>query len=287
MSQRSIGVLQIVLSGACFGLLGYFGKSAYQAGITPAEFLALRFLVAAAMMAAFLLITRQKFWTLSPRTVGTSLLLGAVGYAVFASCFFYALKGLSASLTVLLLYLYPTMVSVCGHFFLNEKLGKKGLFALLLSTIGMVGLVWGDMQVNEPIYLILAFSSAVFYSIYIIVSRKVLKGVPPLHSTFFILVGASIPLFLISFSDVNRPLEIIENNALVIFGIAFVCSLLAMTLFQAGLQKVKSSEASILSTTEPLFGVLFAIILLHEPLSAMQLLGAVMVLTATVILARK
>jgi drug/metabolite transporter (DMT)-like permease len=61
---------------------------------------------------------------------------------------------------------------------------------------------------------------------------------------------------------------------------------MAMMLFLAGLQKLKSWEVSILSTTEPLTGVLLAVCLLGEKLRLAQMLGAIAVLAALVWIAR-
>lgn len=281
MSSRNLGLVQVMLAGACFGFLGYFGKTAFQAGLLPNELLSLRFLVSALM----LLFVRP--WQLPLRTITISFLLGALGYAVFSSFYFKALQGLSASLTVLLLYTYPAIVTVGARVFFKEQLGRRGISALIISLIGMTGLVWGEWQVSQPTYLLFGFGAAVFYATYILISGKVLSGVPATQSTFYILVGAGVTLGLMSFTSFERPLFILQEHAVLILGMAFVCSLMAMTLFQAGLQKLSSSEASIVSTSEPFFGVLIATWLLNEQLSVMQLAGGGLVLTAMLLVASR
>ena len=103
LSSRKIGILQILLSGFCFGFLGIFGKAAYSRGLTPGEFLSLRYLIGAVMLFVALTIWRRSALQMSWRRALICLSLGVFGYAVFSSCYFVALQGLSASLTVLLL----------------------------------------------------------------------------------------------------------------------------------------------------------------------------------------
>ena len=110
---RRTGFSQIILSGICFGFLGFFGKKAYEMHITPGELLSLRYFISAIITLALILITNPKsILKLNTFQVVCSLLLGIFGYALFSSFYFMALTGLSASLTVLMLYTYPVMVTL-------------------------------------------------------------------------------------------------------------------------------------------------------------------------------
>ena len=62
--------------------------------------------------------------------------------------------------------------------------------------------------------------------------------------------------------------------------VAFVCSVLAMSLFLSGLLKVKNWEASLLSMAEPITGVAVGILFLNESLSGAQWVGVALVLAA-------
>lgn len=285
LSSRQVGFIQIILSGMCFGALGFFGKSAFLLNITPGELLALRYSLSAILMGIAILITNPQSFILTRFQLISSLLLGICGYALFSSFFFIALTGLSASLTVLLLYTYPVMVAVLSQFILKEHLGKKGIMALVLASIGMMGLVWGELAISEPRFLLFGVGAAFFYSLYIMYSRKYLSDVPAMPSSFYVQLGAGGILSLINFQNLERPVSIISNHPALVIGMAIICSFMAMTLFLAGLRRITSSEASILSTTEPLFGVLIAALFLKEKLSLLQISGGVLILIAMVVLA--
>lgn len=282
-TQRAIGIIEVIASGIAFGFLGVFGKAAYEKGISPGELLSFRFIFASILMFFILLIWKRKLLRLKFSLVLKSLTLGILGYAVFSSCYFQALQGLSASLTVLLLYLYPVMVSLGALYFFKESISPAGWIALPLTCFGMTLLVWGDMNVYDPKALIYGFASAVFYSLYILASRKWLKGVPALSSVFYIQLGTALVLSLIHFESIERSVSIVSDAWLLFLGISLVSTILAMLLFLNGLQKLTSSETSILSTTEPITAIFAAALLLGERLSTSQVTGAALVLGAMIL----
>jgi drug/metabolite transporter (DMT)-like permease len=61
---------------------------------------------------------------------------------------------------------------------------------------------------------------------------------------------------------------------------------MAMSLFLAGLQKLKNSEVSLLSTAEPITGVALATVFWGESLAAAQWLGAALVIGGMLLVAR-
>lgn len=286
LSTRQVGFIQIILSGMCFGALGYFGKMAYQRSILPGELLALRYSISAILTGLIIFFTNKSSLKLNRFHLISSLLLGIFGYALFSSLFFMALTGLSASLTVLLLYTYPVMVAVMSQFILKEHLGRLGILSLIVVSIGIVALVWGEWSVSDPKFLLFGIGSAFFYALYIMYSRKYLSDIPALPSSFYVQLGAGFILSAIHFHNLERPREIIGTYPVLVISMAFICSLLAMTLFLAGLRRITSSEASILSTTEPLFGVLIAGIFLGEKLTTIQMIGGALILLGMLMVAR-
>ncbi|MBC7711808.1 MAG: DMT family transporter [Rhizobacter sp.] len=286
LSSRQLGFIQIILSGACFGALGFFGKKAFENSIAPGELLALRYSISAIITGLIILLTNPKSLILNRFHLLSSIMLGIFGYALFSSLFFMALTGLSASLTVLLLYTYPVMVAVLSQFILKERLGKLGVYALIVVSIGMTCLVWGEWAVSSTEFLLYGIGSAFFYALYIMYSRKYLRDIPAMPSSFYVQLGAGVCLSLIHFHNIDRPKEILTNHTVLIFSMAIICSLMAMTLFLAGLRRISSSEASILSTTEPLFGVLIASLFLGEKLALIQMAGGVLILIGMILIAK-
>lgn len=285
--ERLIGILEIVASGIGFGFLGIFGKKAYAVGLSAGELLALRFLIASALLAAWMLLLDRKSLRLNRTELIASALLGMTGYAVFSSCYFVALEGLSASLTVLLLYTYPVVVTLGAWAFLREPLNRRLLVALPTACVGLVLLIWGDFSVNRPSAILFGLASSVFYSAYILASRKYLRAAHPLASALVIQATAGLALALVHLHDPARITQLAHSwrsLAGPILGIAVVGTLIPITLFLSGLRRISSAETSILSTTEPATAILAAALILGERLSASQVLGGVAVIAAMILL---
>lgn len=281
--MREIGILQILLSGICFGFLGLFGKYAFKIGMTPGELLSIRYSLAGLIMASVYLFWGTRFFKLEFKHFIYSVLLGVFGYAVFSSFYFMALEGVSASLTVLLLYTYPLFVSVFAFLFFKEN---PSWAALILSFLGLVGLVWGEWAAESVIYIVYGLASAFFYSLYVIISGQLLKNTNPLSTSLYMQLGTGLSLALVTFQDFSRPYHLISTHFTFLFVMAFVCSVLAMTLFLFGLQKLKSSEASLLSMSEPISGVVIAVIFLGEVIKPVQILGGLAVCAGLYLAAR-
>lgn len=160
--MRLMGIIEIILSGICFGFLGIFGKKAYAAGISSGEFLSFRFLFSAMILGIFFAAFDRKKIILPKKNIFHCLLLGIFGYAVFSSCFFRALQGLSVSLTVLLLYLYPVFVSLGAVLIFKEKLSKMKLLAIPLQFIGLAIFIGVDWQKNDFTSFLFGIGSAIF-----------------------------------------------------------------------------------------------------------------------------
>ena len=71
-----------------------------------------------------------------------------------------------------------------------------------------------------------------------------------------------------------------------IAGIALLCTVVAITLYFAGLERIGPVRASTLSTIEPLCAVVFAAVLLGETLAPVQLAGGALILAGAVGIAR-
>jgi drug/metabolite transporter (DMT)-like permease len=287
MTQKQVGYFQVILSGVFFGLLGTFGKIAYQKNILPGELLGLRFLTSAIIFGLLLSIFKKESFKMSLNESFISLALGIFGYAVFSSCYFFALQGVSASLTVLLLYTYPIVVTIGARIFFKEHIGFKGIIALIISTVGMIALAWGEWDISGSSFIFYGLASSFFYAIYILISRKTLDRVNFLGSSFYVQLGAGLVLCSIHFKSLDRPIEILTQNSCLVIGMAIICSLFPLTLFLAGLQKLSAPETSILSTTEALFGVLIASLYLKERMSLLQILGGLLVIIGAVLIATK
>ena len=94
-------------------------------------------------------------------------------------------------------------------------------------------------------------------------------------STIFILVG------LVS-GQLNLDISLQAYAA--ILGLALVCTVVAVYLFLVGVKRIGPSQASIISTVEPVGTAILGALLLGESLSGLQVAGGALVLGAVLLL---
>src|SRR3954447_16285576 len=135
MTREREGLLLCLVSAAGFGAMAIFAKEAYATGLDVTTLLALRFLIAAAMLWALIALRRRPLG--SPRGLMAGGVLG-LWYAAQAGLFFTALERIDAGLASLLLYAYPALVAVGAFALGRERPNRRRVGALLLASAGVV-----------------------------------------------------------------------------------------------------------------------------------------------------
>lgn len=273
-----LAACQIILAGIGFGFLGIFGKLAFQNDLNVGELLFWRFLFASLILWFVILNFKPRLIKLSLQQIIYSVFLGVFGYAIFSTLYFESMKGMSVALAAMILFTFPIFVSLGAHFLLKEIMTKTQWLSLLLACIGLLLLLWGDIFFESYRAVFFALSAAISYSIYVLVSARAQKNVDPLSSSLYIISSAALALYFYHQPDLNRIFNFNLNQYMIIIGIAIFCSIMPMTLFLAGLQKIKSSQASLIVMIEPVVAAFAAWILLGEHLSTRQVLGSCLVI---------
>ncbi|HNF95269.1 MAG TPA: DMT family transporter [Anaerolineales bacterium] len=279
--RRLTGIILIAISAASFGTLAIFGRYAYAENIDTFTLLFLRFGFSASFMTLMLILRKEPFPR--GRVLAQLIGMGGIGYAGQSFLYLTAIKYASAGLVALLLYLYPFFVAILSMIFLQEKLTRVKAFALALALCG-TALTVGPVS-GQPIGAIMAIVAALGYSIYIIVGANVMKHVSPFQSSTVIFASASVVYGLLTFTNgIHLP----QTNFgwLVIAGIVVVSTIIPVTTFLAGLERIGPTNAAMLSTIEPIITVFLATVLFGDKLAPIVLAGGALILIAVVILTR-
>ena len=280
--NRLIGILLVIISAASFGTLAIFGRYAYEGGLDTFTLLFLRFTLAAVLMGGVLIYRREGL----PR--GSALLrligMGALGYVGQSFSYLTAIKYASAGLVALLLYLYPTFVAILSVIFLKNRLTRLKLIALALATFGAA--LTANPQGGDWTGVALAISAAAIYSVYIIVGAGVMRQVSPVQSStvIFASAGAVYGVFTL-IGGAHWPAT--SNGWTAVGAVVIVATVIPVFTFLAGLQRIGPTDASMLSTLEPVVTVILAALLFGEALSALTLLGGALILAAVVLLTQQ
>ena len=269
-----------MLSAAGFAAMPIFGRQAFAAGVELTPMLALRFLLAAAMLWALIGLRRRPVGSLRGIALGAAL--GLCGYSIQAGLYFGSIQRIEVSLASLILYTYPALVTIVAFALGREKATRRKLAALALASSGVALVVGGGTGAIDWVGAAMAFGCAIFYTGFILASDRVAATTSPLAFAASVSTGAAVGFTVVAL--LSGGIATSGEGAMWIVLIASVSTVLPIVLFMAGLARIGPSTASIASTVEPLFTVALAWIVLGETLGPLQLAGGALVLAAVVLL---
>lgn len=276
------GMFFVIISAIAFGAIAIFAKTAYSAGSDPISVLFFRFSIASVVMVP-LMITRNIPFPRG-RTLFGLILMGGLGYVGMSFCFFTALTMASAGLVAILLYLYPAIVTILSAFLFKESIKGLKILALILALAGTV-LTIGLSGGGRPLGIVLAVTSPFIYSAYILAGSKLTKQAGVLSTSTVVILSASIVFgLLVLIQGLNVPRTLVGWGS--VLAIAVGSTVIAVNTFFAGLERVGPTNASVLSTFEPVTTVILAFLFLGEEIGPMRILGGVLILVAVILLAK-
>ncbi|GHF92894.1 membrane protein [Deinococcus piscis] len=269
----------VVLAACLWGLLGIFGKYAQGAGISPLEVAFWRAVLGGVLFGLHAGVTRQTV----PR--GRDLLwtglFGIVGVSLFYAAYQLAVQAAGASLASVLLYTAPAFVALWGWLLLREPTGLRelGAVALTLGGIALISLGGGENIQVTPAALTWGLLSGFSYSLSYLYG-KLFFG----RYSSAALYAVALPigaLGLLPLTDFS-PKSLVAWAAL--GGIALLSTYLAYLLYSMGLARLSATQTSVIASLEPVIASLLALALFGEKPGLLALLGAGLVLGATLLL---
>jgi drug/metabolite transporter (DMT)-like permease len=257
-------------------------KVAYDDGAAVAGVLSVRFSLAALVLLA---LARWRGEALPRGRKAVELfLLGAVGYVLESACYFAALTRISAGLTALLLYAYPALVVLLTAVISRRAPGRVATACVAVASVG-TALTIGPVAGGQWTGVLLGLAAAVSYSTYIVVSARVVTGVGPFATSAVVMAGAGV-VYDGYAAATGAALPSSAEAWWAVLGVALLGTVVAVTAFFWALELLGPADNAVISTFEPVVSVVAGAVFLSESLSALQLAGGALVLSAVAVLAR-
>lgn len=201
---------------------------------------------------------------------------------------FLGLKYTSASSATTMIGIEPFMVVFIGYFFFKNKTSRIDWILGGLTFIGVLIVAWSSQQ-DHSINLFgcfLVILSTIIVAIWVLTSKKILGEIDSsLFTAITIFLGfiLCIPFTLFcsitSITSISSNISIPSILALLYLGIG--CSYLASKLWNKGLEISSANNSGLFLALEPIFGVVFAVLLLSENITGTTLIGVIIVLCST------
>lgn len=293
-SAERLGIALAVLAALGFSFKAIFVKLAYAAAAVDAvTLLTLRmtFALPIALWASLWLCRAAP--PLSRNDWGLLLVLGVLGYYGASILDFIGLQYISAALERLILFIYPTLTVLIGVLFMGKSLEKRQVAALVLSYAG-IGLAFAhDLQVTDDMHAVLLggafiFGSALSYALYSAGAEVAIRRLGTLRFAALAIIVSTFATqlhFVLTqpFSALAQPLEVYAYAA----AMALFSTLLPVFWQSAAVQRIGAARTVLIGTLGPMLTIFFAWLLLTEPVSIAQLLGAGLVLAGVLLVSRR
>ncbi|HHL6445166.1 TPA: DMT family transporter [Klebsiella pneumoniae] len=272
--QLTRGVWQMSLAMIISGSIGAF---VLLSGLPVTDVVFWRCLIGALTLLVFIVLSRQPFSRLTRFTLALAV-IGGAALVVNWLLLFAAYSRISIGMATVVYNTQPFMLVLMGMV-LGERVSAVKWGWLLLAFSGLVILLSSELtpahEEGLTTGVLLALGAAFFYALTAIIARK-LHPLPAQHIAFIqVLVGVVMLLPLVHAPELTASFP---WRYLLILGI--VHTGIMYQLLYSAIQKLPTPVTGSLSFIYPLVAMVVDYLVFHHALSAVQLLGGMLILFA-------
>lgn len=218
-------------------------------------------------------VLRKKDWV--------TIILSGLFFGAHWVTYFYALHLSSVAIGMLSLFTYPVITALLEPLFFKTKLNKNHL---LLGLVVLLGIYFLSPEFNiendQTKGVLFGIISAVFYAIRNILMKKKVANYHGSMLMFYQMVIITLVLWPVLFMFEVNP-STYDWQALLV--LALLTTSIGHTLFVMSFKNFSVSTASIMSSIQPVYGVLFGLFFLNEIPTSNTIIGGLLILTTVII----
>lgn len=272
--------LMLIVSMTIFGTLGIFVRNI---PVSSGELALYRAILAALLIAVYLIITKQRISFTKIKKEVPLLLLSGIAMGVNWILLFEAYKYTTVSLATLSYYFAPVIVTVVCPVLFHERLTGKQILCFIMSTIGLVMITGiGDIGSGiDFIGILFGLGAAIFYATVILLNKfiKNVEGIPRTFLQFLSAIVILIPYVMLSGGMSLGGMKAVGWINLLIVGL--VHTGVTYCMYFSSLKELPGQKAAILSYIDSLVAVLISVTILGEKMTIWQIAGGVLILGFT------
>ncbi len=210
-----------------------------------------------------------------------SFLMGGFLMGAHWVTYFYALKLSNVALAMLSIYTYPIITVFIEPFFSKKKVDRIHILMAILVLVGVYNLIPEFSIENTYLQgILLGILSAFFYALRNLMVKEDVKKYNGSMLMFYQMVIISVLLLpTLFFSDYSN----IESQLPWLLLVALLTTAIGHTLMVNSLQHFSATKASIISSIQPIFGIIIAFIFVNEIPSSSTFIGGSLILLTVII----
>lgn len=272
MDNKKSSLIQLHIAVFLFGVSGLFGKFLTQ----PSIIIVLgRVFFSSIFLYIGLTITKENLKLKSRKDMLIIAFMGVI-LAIHWCTFFQGIKLSTVAIGLLTFSTFPIFVTFMEPFFFGEKLKKEDIILAFITFAGVMFVIADFHMGNEmTVGAMYGILSSLSYAVLSLLNRKYAKEYKGMVIAFYeqlVSLTVLLPFFFIMEPVFTRK----DIFLLLLLGTVFTG--VTHTLFINSLKDIKTQTAGIISSLEPLYGIILSIFLLNEMPSAKEIIGGLLVL---------
>lgn len=268
---------------------GFIGAKYALPYIEPYTLLFIRFIVALAVL-FFLFIKYRPFLLVGWRTAGHLMASGLLVHGAYLGGVFSAIKlGMPAGVCALLVGLQPILTAAVSPFVFNKAIPRLHWFAILLGFLGIYVVLGNRVSMegfglDAVLFGIIALLGITFGTIY----QKRITANVSIFTVAFYQYGATVILFAcLSLAYETQSIHWSGELIVALLWLVFALSIGAILLLNFLIKQHESHRVSSLFYLVPPLTAIEALVLFNEQLTALNLLGMLIVVISVYLIMRK
>ena len=283
-SKKQQGLVMVLVSGIVYGLQPLMVAYGYEQGANAALIVAARYGAVALMLLPFVLRKSNNREVLARHwkgMLGLCLVSAATPILLYSS-YAYISTGISTSLH----FMFPAFVALLSILFFHDRPSVRKLICTGLCLTGMLLILSTSSGEMSIVGILLALGSSLTWSLYIVWLDKLdMKDVTSEQLLCFVEGGAALLISAVYAPQLGESVGAMSAAGLLYVAfISLVIGLFGTIFFSLGVCRTDAQTSAIASTLEPIVGIAVGITVLGETFSIFTLLGAILIVSAVVLL---
>lgn len=276
--------IMLILSLFIVGTIGIFRRYIPLSSALLAFF---RGLIGSVSLFAFIKLRKTGKW----QRIEVKKLVGLIINGVFLGMnwilLFEAFNYTTIAKATLCYYMQPTIVLLISPLVFKEKLTVKKILCALVAFVGMIfisGVIGVDVvQAGELKGLLLGIGAACFYSLVVILNKKI-ANVDVYQKTIIQLISAAIILIpYLAITEDFKHIVFSANLVLLLLIVGIIHTGVVYALYFGSMSGLKAQTISTLSYIDPIVAMIVSALIFAERMSIWEIIGAVLIIGSAIV----
>ena len=272
-----------IASMLIFGTIGVFRR---YIPLSSATLAFSRGILGSLFLQAFVWAAKKKAGAkLPPRVLVHLIITGAI-MGINWILLFEAYNYTSVAIATLCYYMEPTIVVLLSPFIFREQLTGKKAACAAVSVIGMVlvsGVIGDGGQGGQFRGILLGLGAALFYSMVVIMNKKLPPTDAYQRTTVQLLAAGLVMLPYLFLTGGPASEGFSGSSILMLLVLGIFHTGIAYTLYFGSMEGLRVQTIAVFSYIDPVSALLFSALLLQEPLSILNMIGAVLIIGSAIV----